>query len=423
MHDTNLEERLRSVLRQEGDGLPFTITKDELERRLALRRRARNGQRLSLLAAGVAVVAIGAIFAFGNGWLRGTNVATVPSPSPAPATTPAPSASADPLAGLPILVQDPESVDFNSTESLGDPANTDPVLGSVGLEGVRMEAREAGIKVVCRGPDAAILTWGTERDRTSVASQTIPCDGAEHSFRYDVSARQPMLGYVLDLQVTPRTGYRVLVESFGSTNDPVPVALPSFATPEGTVVTDVAITQGAPASGPPAPMRAGSVPPRGAYRVALVCLGQGTARWSIGAEGELDFVAADDVKCDGAAIGFEPTGGMPANETTVWVTTDPANVWHIIITDPFGAPASSRHDSSCRLGRTSKAPAPASPSASAMARAETRAPPPGRHSTVPPKSTSRWAPTSPWPSRTGGESRPRGSPPARASRRGPTTSG
>jgi hypothetical protein len=94
MHDSNLEDRLRSVLRAEGDGLSLTITTDELERRLALRRRARNGQRLSLMAAGLAAVAVGSIFAMSNGWLRNTPViGTDASPSPAPATSPAPSVS------------------------------------------------------------------------------------------------------------------------------------------------------------------------------------------------------------------------------------------------------------------------------------------------------------------------------------------
>ena len=36
MHDGQLEERLRDVLRAEGDALPLTITTAELERRLAL---------------------------------------------------------------------------------------------------------------------------------------------------------------------------------------------------------------------------------------------------------------------------------------------------------------------------------------------------------------------------------------------------
>lgn len=96
MHDANPEERLRSVLRQEGDGLPFTITPDELERRLALRRRARNGQRLSLLAAGVAALAVGTIFALGSGWFRDDDVAAHPSPSPSTSANPSPAATPEP---------------------------------------------------------------------------------------------------------------------------------------------------------------------------------------------------------------------------------------------------------------------------------------------------------------------------------------
>ena len=99
MHDANLDERLRSVLRQEGDGLPFTITTDELERRLALRRRERNGRRLSLMAAGLAAVAVGTIFALGSGWLANAPVVgTDATPSPAPTTPVAPSASPAPSA-------------------------------------------------------------------------------------------------------------------------------------------------------------------------------------------------------------------------------------------------------------------------------------------------------------------------------------
>jgi len=344
MHDTGLEERLRSVLRQEGDSLPFTITSDELERRLVLRRRDRNGRRLSLMAAGLAAVAVGAIFALSNGWLAnapavGADVSLSPAPTASSAPTPAP--SIDPLAALPVLVQDPESLAFHMTEGPGDPADPDPNPGGIGLDGVPMEAREAGIKVVCLGPDSAFLVWGTINDQTAVASESFACDGTIRDFRYDIAARQPMLGYSLMFEASPRTAYRVLVESFGATNDPVPTALPSFATPDGRVVLDAKMTSGTPAGGPAAPPgETGSVPPRGFYRVAMVCLGEGSARWSIGAEGERDFVAAGDVPCDGAAIGFEPAEGIPQGETTVWVsTTDPGSSWHIVITDPHGAPS------------------------------------------------------------------------------------
>lgn len=85
MHDRRLEDQLRTALRAEGDGQPLTITTAELERRSILRRRARNSQRLSLVAAAVAVVAIGSVVAVGNGWLRMPAVGVDPSPSPAEA--------------------------------------------------------------------------------------------------------------------------------------------------------------------------------------------------------------------------------------------------------------------------------------------------------------------------------------------------
>lgn len=85
MHDRRLEDQLRNVLRAEGDGQPLTITTAELERRLVLRRRARSSQRLSLVAAAVAVVTIGSIVAIGNGWLRLPAVGVDPGPSPAEA--------------------------------------------------------------------------------------------------------------------------------------------------------------------------------------------------------------------------------------------------------------------------------------------------------------------------------------------------
>ncbi len=83
MHDSQLEDGLRSALRAEGDALPLTITPDELERRLALRRRARVGQRARFLAASVAVVLVGSMAVVSNGWFRAPAVGSVPS---APAT-------------------------------------------------------------------------------------------------------------------------------------------------------------------------------------------------------------------------------------------------------------------------------------------------------------------------------------------------
>jgi hypothetical protein len=91
MHDSKIEDRLRSVLRAEGDGLALTITAPELERRDAERRRRAGGRRVSLIAAGVAGVVVGSLVAFGSGLLALPPGASVPS-----ATTTAPTSSPSP---------------------------------------------------------------------------------------------------------------------------------------------------------------------------------------------------------------------------------------------------------------------------------------------------------------------------------------
>ena len=102
MHDSQIEDQLRGVLRAEGDGIPLTITAAELERRLAARRSATGGRRLSIVAAAVAAVVVVSIVAAGNGWLKLPAIGTVASPSASAMPTPQPSAvpSFEPVPGV-----------------------------------------------------------------------------------------------------------------------------------------------------------------------------------------------------------------------------------------------------------------------------------------------------------------------------------
>ena len=102
MHDVQLEDRLRRALHSEADSLPFTLTPDVLEIRLAARRRVAFNQRLTLLAAaGLAVVAVG-VGAFLLNRQPEETVTVSPSPTqvaPSPSgepVVPAPSTSAAP---------------------------------------------------------------------------------------------------------------------------------------------------------------------------------------------------------------------------------------------------------------------------------------------------------------------------------------
>lgn len=153
MRDNHVEDALRSVLRREGDDLTLNITARELERRLALRRRERAGRRLSLVAAGIAVVAIGGIVVAGNGWL-GTGPAVGGKPAPATAAasttpesaTPGSSASPSPIAsstsdgGLGCEVVDP------SAEPLAPAVVAGVVPGdSLGFGGTVVASRWNGV--------------------------------------------------------------------------------------------------------------------------------------------------------------------------------------------------------------------------------------------------------------------------------------
>lgn len=138
MHDVRLEDQLRSILRAEADGVPLAIGPDELERRLALRRRARQGRRLCLVAAAIAVVAIGSMVAITNGWLRLPTVAVEPTPSPvptdpasAPPSTPVPSSTTEPLpSAAPYVprVVDPLGASRDAVLVRFDPATNEVVI-------------------------------------------------------------------------------------------------------------------------------------------------------------------------------------------------------------------------------------------------------------------------------------------------------
>jgi hypothetical protein len=344
MHDSSIEDRLRATLRSEADDLPLTVTTEELERRLALRRRDRMNRRLGLLAAGIAAIAVGTAVAVAVGPFRGPDVAATPRPTIEPTVpVPSPVVSSGPVDPDQITAPlDPTqgAVDSVETSQPGEASSTDSFMESViAFEPVRTDAREARFKVLCLGPDDARLSWGTPEDRGAIASESIRCDGHVESLRYDLTGRQPLIDHWIWIDATVRTHYRVLLETFGHTNVPAPVELPDLATPAGTVLLDTRIDAGTAPGGTPGTGRAGDVPPRGTYRVAMVCLGSGSARWTIGAEGASDFIDAGEVPCDGAAVGFSSTTGMPSADPTVYVSTDPGASWHLVITYPYGPPA------------------------------------------------------------------------------------
>src|SRR5258705_8124862 len=81
MHDNTLEDRLRQVLRAEGDAIPITMTAEQLDLHLRLRRARRANRRIMLGAAAALVLAVGAGWA---AWLG--NRATAPQVGTSPSS-------------------------------------------------------------------------------------------------------------------------------------------------------------------------------------------------------------------------------------------------------------------------------------------------------------------------------------------------
>jgi hypothetical protein len=121
MRDGQLEDRVRAVLRAEGEELPVTITSAELERRLTSRRRDRTGRRLSLSAVGIAAVLVVAFVAAANGWFSSATIGSSPTVAP---TEPIAAASRDPeptgpepTVSLPVIAGDGTCIPLDVTSA------------------------------------------------------------------------------------------------------------------------------------------------------------------------------------------------------------------------------------------------------------------------------------------------------------------
>ena len=180
MHDTRLEHQLRAALQAESDDLPMTISAEELERRLALRRRERTGRRLTFIAAAVAVVAVGTTAAIGGGWLRtpavGTDATPNPRTSPSPTVGPSavPSPSATPVESVAALPAVPAPAGTVAVDHLAEP--------DAGISGDAVEtvAGEVPSRPLYRVAFACVGTGSARWDiglRRLAGGGEQPCDG------------------------------------------------------------------------------------------------------------------------------------------------------------------------------------------------------------------------------------------------------
>ena len=315
MHDDLLERRLRSALHDEGDRLSITITADELERRLALRRRRSAPSRLTLLLA--AAVAIGGIG--GMAIIAGLSNRPAPPPvanathTPAP---PTPAASGGPLA-LPSLDEllagvEPATIALAGTHDMLDTHETSDIpipepnirLGNI-PGGTTYELRAA-----CAGDGSLVLDIRLPGQRGPAGSTgpTIACDGQTFS-----QPLRPQGDESVSFSASFTGSWRVAVVRTGEPVTTSPSQEPPMLTPQDGYETliDLQPTVVEPAPSLDSHGRAlrplGAVSSRWSYLVDAWCQGTDAIRYIHGGDvaGTFGEATSIEIPCDGGAHQFE----------------------------------------------------------------------------------------------------------------------
>jgi hypothetical protein len=209
--DRWIEDRLRLVLREEANAVPFTLTVADLERRRLERARPSilPRRQLPLWAAAIGLVLLGiaGILVLSRGLDGMVPPAPTPAPSLVPSLPPELPSSATLLEGTPAATLRLEGR-RDPADPVASPAPDDRYLvGQVTMSSMwRLGA-------ACTGPDRVVVEVGSlERVGTYVRSD-IQCDGRTHVVP---SSDAPLPGEVLDVAVlaSPEAAWAVAVGEF-----------------------------------------------------------------------------------------------------------------------------------------------------------------------------------------------------------------
>jgi hypothetical protein len=345
MHDQSLEQKLRAALQADGDGLAFTITAAELERRQAPRRRGGLGRLASLgLAAVVGILLVGLVGVAG-GWFEQRTAITPPvSPSPS-----GPDASASPSSGiardtLPTLDEligsrDPATIVRAQSvgPEQGPDAGTPPDPRSVQFAPVTATGTYA-VDLACIGSVDLQLQVINGNPDIPGRSEPFSCDRTPSSRLVDLVA-----GDSLGIKTSGSPSWRIVVEAPAGTRSDATTIDTSFGPPAGDEqLTELASNTVEPTwVGSPAPIdtiapiEVGSVAPRRSYRVLTSCAGPGPVRYLFGSRaqdgpGGINASSTTAVACDGA-MHTDDLGLTERNGAQIYVLADPRVVWRVMV--------------------------------------------------------------------------------------------
>ncbi len=312
MRDTQIDERIRSVLRSEGDRLPLTITAAELERRLAARRRRARGRWVSVLAAAVAIIAIGAMAALGNGWLRPA-IGTQASPSP--------SSDASPSSRLglgPIVREAQGRLVAEIPPTLSGAGGTQRVHGDVAADDYVVS-----VKVQCIGKGAISFIDRTHTDETT-CTDTPALDPAFQP--------EPTLVPIVDgsfdttVTVAPGITYAMLVETV-----PLPDHIPLLTIPEGSIgMSSTSVRPNTDPARTSTNTQSGRMDGPTEW-IQVACLGPGVVAYALGPLDHSVPVMSFETICDGVPHQEEITVDFTGPQILA-VTTDDRIAWQLVAT-------------------------------------------------------------------------------------------
>jgi hypothetical protein len=353
MHDDLLERRLRAALRTEGEQLPFTITPEELRRRLELQQRGRIGRPAMLLLAaaiGVGLVGVGAV---ASGWLNGQRLE--PSQVPTAPIAVAPSVAPTPVPT--ILVLPPSLPSMEAFLAPLDPARIvraqavgpsgEPTSWPAGIDGPASPSfapvSVAGayhVLIACVGADVHLDTVHADRS-LPVDVVPIACDGIPAT--RDVSLEA---GDVIEIAAPDPASWRfaLLAPDRPAPHATAIASAKELAAAAGrrldneAVSADVAPSYEASDPAPGEPQIVTSWSYRDGYRVAVSCAGPGpltySLRWPDILAQPVDVTTgtaniATTVECDGAAhvdvVRFPFVSGAD-----VFISAPAGTAWRIV---------------------------------------------------------------------------------------------
>jgi hypothetical protein len=363
MHDQSLEQKLRSALQAEGDGVAFTITAAELERRQALTRRGGMGPLASLgLAAAIGIALLGLVGVAG-GWFEQRTAVTPPaSPSPSgPDSSASPSnrigrdtlPTLDDLIGTrdPATIVRAQSVGPEQGEPAGTPADPRSVrFAAVGTTGTYV------VDVACIG--AMDFQLQVVKGNPDVPGHSVPvaCDGSVSSLRVDLAA-----GDAIALKTSGTPSWRIVVQAPAVGASIATTIDTTFGPPAG----DVSLTEGTSETveptfvGTPAPSdfivpaELQGVAPRRSYLVLTSCAGPGPIRYAFGSRGDGGSIAIDatlttDVACDGA-VHVDDLGLVLREGAQIFVVADPRVVWRVMVASETPPVSTAKDDATWSL--------------------------------------------------------------------------